>query len=101
MIRAVNERIRKFFEQPVNRAIDAAAGLFARLEVLSEDDKVILALIKAVLPSDAVGMEKALTRFKSVMERKRVSEQKIAGLLDFIRQVVTRERCCLSVIDML
>lgn len=87
MIRAVNERIRKFFEQPVNRAIDAAAGLFARLEVLSEDDKVILALIKAVLPSDAVGMEKALTRFKSVMERKRVSEQKIAGLLDFIRQV--------------
>ena len=87
MIRAVNERIRKFFEQPVNRAIDAAVGLFARLEVLSEDDKVILALIKAVLPSDSAGMEKALARFRSGLEKKLVSEQKIAGLLDFIRQV--------------
>ena len=87
MIRAVNERIRKFFEQPVNRAIDAAVGLFARLEVLTEDDKVILALIKAVLPSDSAGMEKALARFRSGLEKKLVSEQKIAGLLDFIRQV--------------
>ena len=87
MIRAVNERIRKFFEQPVNRAIDAAAGLFARLEVLSEDDKIILSLIKAVLPSDSAGMEKALARFRSGLEKKLVSEQKIAGLLDFIRQV--------------
>ena len=87
MLKAAGQRVRKFFEQPVNKAIDAVAGLFVNSDQLSDDDCLIMALIKAVLPSDKDGMERALGRFRSRLELQAFSARKIEYLLDFLRRV--------------
>ena len=87
MFKSASDKIRKFFEQPVNKAIDAAAGLFAHADQLSADDMTLLAMVKAVLPSDAESMEKALARIRNRLEKLSFSDRKITNLLDFLRKV--------------
>ena len=87
MFKSASDKIRKFFEQPVNKAIDAAAGLFANADQLSADDMTLLAMVKAVLPSDAESMEKALARIRNRLEKQSFSDRKISKLLDFLRKV--------------
>ena len=87
MFKSASDKIRKFFEQPVNKAIDAAAGLFANTDQLSADDMTLLAMVKAVLPSDAESMEKALARIRNRLEKSSFSDRKINNLLDFLRKV--------------
>lgn len=87
MFKSASDKIRKFFEQPVNKAIDAAAGLFANADQLSADDMTLLAMVKAVLPSDAESMEKAFARIRNRLEKQSFSDRKISKLLDFLRKV--------------
>jgi len=87
MFKGASEKIFRFFEQPVNKAIDKVAGFFAGIDQLSAEDMEILALVKAVLPTDQTGMEKALIRFRSSLEKQNIDDRKINSLLDFLRQV--------------
>ncbi len=87
MFKAATEKIRKFFEQPVNRAVDAVAVFFADSDQLSDDDKQILSLVKAVLPPDRTGQEKAFAKVRQRAERMHLSERKIAYMLEFLRRV--------------
>ena len=52
MLKSASEKIRKLFEQPFNKAIDTVAGVFANSDQLSANDMTLLAMVKAVLPSD-------------------------------------------------
>ncbi|MBE6369826.1 MAG: AI-2E family transporter [Lentisphaerae bacterium] len=87
MIKSVTERFRKYFELPVNKAIDAVAGLFSNEDQLSGDDKHLVALLKSVLPTDQSELEKSYVQLRGSFERKALSERKIAYLMDFLRQV--------------
>ncbi|MBE6368307.1 MAG: AI-2E family transporter [Lentisphaerae bacterium] len=87
MFKSAAERVRKVFEQPFNKAVDAMSGLFANEDQIRDDDKQVLALIKAVLPTDQVGLEKALSRVHAGLERQNVSERKSAYILEFLRKV--------------
>ena len=87
MIKSATDKIRKIFEQPVNKAIDAAAGIFANKDQLSVDDMTLLAMVKAVLPADNEGMEKAFARIRNRLEKQSFSDRKISNLLDFLRKV--------------
>lgn len=87
MLKSASQKIRKLFEQPVNKAIDAVAGVFASADQLSVDDMTLLAMVKAVLPSEPEQMEKALSRIRNRLERLSFSDRKICNLVDFLRQV--------------
>ena len=87
MIKSVTERFRKYFELPVNKAIDAVAGLFSNEDQLSGDDKHLVALLKSVLPTDQSELEKSYVQLRGSFERKALSERKIAYLMEFLRQV--------------
>ena len=94
MFKSASEKLFRFFEQPVNKAIDTVTGFFGGAEQLSDDDREILALIKAVLPTDPSGLEKALTRIRVSLEKQNMSDRKIAILLEFLQKVApgTSER---------
>ena len=87
MIKSASQKIRKLFEQPVNKAIDTVAGVFANADQLSQEDMTLLAMVKAVLPSEPEKMEKAFSRIRNRLERQSFSDRKISNLIDFLRQV--------------
>ena len=87
MLKSASQKIRKLFEQPVNKAIDTVAGVFANADQLSSDDMTLLAMVKAVLPSEPENMEKALGKIRNRLERQSFSDRKLCNLLDFLRQV--------------
>ena len=87
MLKSASQKIRKLFEQPVNKAIDTVAGLFAQADQLDADDMTLLAMVKAVLPTGPEKMEKALGRIRSRLERQSVSDRKISNLVEVLRQV--------------
>ena len=87
MFKATADKVRRVFEQPVNKALDRVAGLFSNEDQLSVDEKQVMVLIKAVLPGDPEGREAALGRFRARLEKQNMSELKIAHILDFLRQV--------------
>lgn len=87
MFKSAAERVRKVVEMPFNKAIDTLGSLFANEDQISDDEKRILALIKAVLPTDPIGLEKALNRVHNGLEKQHVSERKSAYILEFLRKV--------------
>ncbi len=87
MLKTAGGKVRKIFEQPVNVAIDAVALLFTNQDQLSDDDRKILAMVKAVLPADQAGQERAFSRFKNRLEKQKLSDRKISNFLEFLHQV--------------
>ena len=87
MLKSASEKIRKLFEQPFNKAIDTVAGVFANSDQLSASDMTLLAMVKAVLPPDNTGMEKAFSRIRNRLEKQSFSDRKISTLIDFLRKV--------------
>ena len=87
MLKSASRKIRKLFEQPVNKAIDTVAGIFANTDQVSADDMTLLAMVKAVLPAEPENMEKAFSRIRSRLERQSFSDRKISNLLEVLRQV--------------
>ena len=87
MLKSASEKIRKLFEQPFNKAIDTVAGVFANSDQLSANDMALLAMVKAVLPSDPERMETAFSRIRNRLEKQSLSDRKISNLIDFLRQV--------------
>ena len=87
MFKSASRKVRKIFEQPVNKAIDTVAGLFANADQLTDDDKILLALIKAVLPTKPAAMEKSFAKIRSHLEKRSVSDRRIENLQTFLRQV--------------
>ena len=87
MLKSASQKIRKLFEQPVNKAIDTVAGVFANADQLSQDDMMLLAMVKAVLPAEPEMMEKAFSRIRNRLERQSFSDRKISTLLEFLRKV--------------
>ena len=87
MLKSASEKIRKLFEQPVNKAIDTVAGLFANSDQLSANDMTLLAMVKTVLPSDKESMEMAFSRIRTRLEKQSFSDRKISNLIDFLRKV--------------
>ncbi|MBR2357826.1 MAG: AI-2E family transporter [Lentisphaeria bacterium] len=87
MLKSASRKVRKIFEQPVNKAIDTVAGLFANADQLTDDDKILLALIKAVLPTEPAAMEKSFAKIRSHLEKRSVSDRRIENLQTFLRQV--------------
>ncbi len=87
MFKSASKKVRKIFEQPVNKAIDTVAGIFTHADQLSDNDKTLLALIKAVLPTEPAAMEKSLGKIRNHLEKRSVSERRIENLQTFLRQV--------------
>lgn len=87
MLKSASRKVRKIFEQPVNKAIDTVAGLFANADQLTDDDKILLALIKAVLPTEAAAREKSFAKIRSHLEKRSVSDRRIENLQTFLHQV--------------
>ncbi len=87
MIRTATEKARKLFEQPVNKALDAVAGLFKDHDRLDDDEMRVMALIKAVMPTDSAAADKAFAKFRAQLERQSLSERKIAHIMDFLQSV--------------
>lgn len=87
MLKSASEKIRKLFEQPFNKAIDTVAGVFANSDQLSANDMTLLAMVKAVLPSDKESMEAAFSRIRARLEKQSFSDRKISNLIDFLRKV--------------
>lgn len=85
MFRQAAARARRFLEQPVNRAFTALAALVAGHAEIREQDKPVLALIRAVMPEDGLALEEALERFAVILARKGVPEHEVKAITGFLR----------------
>lgn len=85
MIKKATEKARRFLEQPVNKAFDALAGLLKNHDSLEDDEKHVMALIRAAMPAGGADFEHSLARFVSILEQQDYSERKIQYIIEFLR----------------